>query len=320
MWEAKWEEQARMLGNRLQKKQRHLRKWARRNKVSCYRVYHLDIPELPFSIDWYGDKLHISEWRRNHPHPPEQHPLWQEWMLEAICDALHVDREDMYLKLRERQKGKKQYEKVAQEQERMVVEESGHQFYVNLTDYLDTGLFLDHRTTRQMVEQEAAGKKMLNLFCYTGAFTVYAAAGGATHTTSVDLSKTYLHWAQDNLVLNDLAGRHHRVIHSDVLAYLRDPVRERERYDIIVLDPPTVSKSKRMEGDFDIQRDYPFMVDRCLSMLSAGGHLYFSNNFRGFVFDEAVFAKASTWEEITHKTIPEDFRNSNIHRCWLATR
>jgi len=239
--------------------------------------------------------------------------------LEAISEALFVDRGDIYVKLRERQKGEQQYEKQAEEGARIAVEEGGHQFYVNLTDYLDTGLFLDHRTTRAMVQAEAEGVRFLNLFSYTGAFSVYAAAGGARSTTSVDMSRTYTLWAQDNLELNGFRGRRHRCIQSDVFAFLKDPARQDERYDLIVLDPPTYSKSKRMQGDFDIQRDQVFLIRTTLDLLAPGGRLYFSTNFRKFRLHEPAFADVA-WEEITHRTIPEDFRRSDIHRCWLMHR
>jgi 23S rRNA G2069 N7-methylase RlmK/C1962 C5-methylase RlmI len=315
-----WAEQAQMLANRLRKKQRHLRKWAKRNQITCYRVYHLDVPEIPFSIDRYNDKLYVSEWkRRRYPHEPEQHPLWIEWMLETICETLEVDRSDLFLKQRERKKGKSQYEKVSTEQHRMLVEESGLKFWVNLSDYLDTGLFLDHRNTRQMVREEAEGKRVLNLFAYTGSFTVYAAAGGATHTTTVDMSKTYLHWAHDNLEANELDGRQHRLIHSDVFAFLKDEARNREEYDLIVLDPPTYSASKRMEGTLDVQRDHFFMIRRCLELLSPGGVLYFSTNFRKFSLDDNAVRAAASCEEITNRSVPEDFKHSQIHRCWRIT-
>ena len=305
-YETRWAQQAEMLGNRLQKRQRHLRKWARRNQIQCYRVYHWDIPEVPYSIDWYDDKLYVSEWHKYHDHPLDQHEMWREWMLEAIAESLFVDRSDLYLKLRERQRGSQQYEKLAAEKSRMVVEEGGHKFYVNLTDYLDTGLFLDHRITRGMVQAQAEGKRVLNLFAYTGAFSVYAAAGGARSTTTVDMSHTYLDWAQANLELNGLTGRQHRIIHSDVFSFLKDPVRQKELYDIIVLDPPTYSKSKRMDGDFDIQRDQVFLIRSVLDLLKPDGVLYFSTNFRKFSLYEPAFEDVE-WEEITHKTIPEDF-------------
>lgn len=315
-FEAKWTQQGHTLANRLRKKQRHLRKWARRNQVTCYRIYHLDVPDLPFSIDWYHDALYISEWKKRHTHPEELHPIWLEWMYETICEALEIEREQLFIKQRERQKGVQQYEKFGEERQRHTVEEGGLQFWVNLTDYLDTGLFLDHRTTRGMVRAEAQGKRVLNLFAYTGSFSVYAADGGATHTTTVDMSNTYVQWAKDNMLLNGFEGEQHTFVQSDVFAFLKDAARNQEQYDLIVLDPPTFSNSKRMDGSFDVQRDHVFLVQRCLELLAPEGILYFSNNFKKFSLDEEAVREASEYKEITHKTIPEDFRGSKIHCCW----
>ncbi len=316
--ELKWRSQQEMLSNRLRKNKRKLKSWLKREKHTCYRLYDMDIPEIPFAIDVYEDHLHIAEYRRRHSYTDDEHAMWMEWMLEVISETLDVERHLIFTKTRQRQKGKAQYEKLGEETYRMEVSEGGHLFWANLSDYLDTGLFLDHRITRKRVEDEAAGKRFLNLFAYTGAFTVYAAAGGAAQTTTVDMSKTYLRWARENLELNDLWGRQHRLIHSDVFAFLNAPERGWDEYDLIVMDPPTYSASKRMEGTLDIQRDHVWLLNKTIALLATGGVLYFSNNFRKFDLDEDALEGVSV-TEITHQTIPPDFREQ-IHRCWRIVK
>ena len=244
----KWVEQASMWGNRLLKNKRHLRKWARREGVMCYRLYDRDIPELPFAVDWYDGHLHIAVYGWSEDESEEEYVAWLGVLLEHIGRILEVPAERVFLKCREKQKGLSQYTVFSKEGQRMIVKEGGHQFWVNLSDYLDTGLFLDHRPTRKMVELEASGKRFLNLFSYTGAFTVYAAAGGARMSTSVDLSKTYLAWAKDNLSLNGFDLGVHQLHHGDVFAFLQKAKQQKKCYDLVVLDPPTFSNSKRMEG------------------------------------------------------------------------
>ncbi len=317
-WEEHWTAQQSMLANRLRKNKRRLKSWLRREQVSCYRLYDCDIPEIPFAIDVYDDHLHISEYRRRHSYSEEEHAMWAEWMLESIRETVGIERDKIFVKLRQRQKGRQQYEKVSEETYRIQVEEGGHQFWINLSDYLDTGLFLDHRITRRMVGEESNGKRLLNLFAYTGSFTVYAAAAGATHTTTVDMSRTYLRWTQKNLELNHLWGEQHRLIHSDVFAFLQEQQRSSERYDLIVLDPPTYSASKRMEGTLDIQRDHVWLLERGMALLAPGGTLYFSTNFRKFQLDEEKLQDIDM-TEITSQTIPPDFRD-RIHRCWTMCR
>lgn len=268
-------QQAHMLANRLSKRARHLRKWARREGVSCYRLYDRDIPEIPLAVDWYEGRLHIARYQRESD-PGDD---WLEAMAHAAADALGVPRKQVYLKSRERQRGLAQYERVGEFGEVVVVSEGGHRFGVNLTDYLDTGLFLDHRITRAMVGREAAGARFLNLFSYTGAFTVYAAAGGARETVSVDLSNRYLEWARHNMELNGHDGPEqrgvHRYVRADVMAYLRDPgvygAGSSGHFDLAVLDPPTFSTSKKMSGVLDIQRDHVELIERTLHLLRPGG-------------------------------------------------
>lgn len=305
-------QQADMLANRLRKRARHLRKWARREGVRCYRLYDRDIPEIPLSIDWYDGRLHVTRYQRQLEHGPE----WVEAMAAAAAAALDVPPERVYLKERRRQRGTAQYERLARREERIEVGEGGHRFLVDLGDYLDTGLFLDHRPTRARVEAEAAGARFLNLFCYTGAFTVYAAAGGARETVSVDLSRTYLDWAEDNMVLNGFTGPAHTFVRADVDVYLDQT---RPGFDLAVLDPPTFSNSKKMAGVLDIQRDHVGLINRTLALLRAGGVLYFSTNYRRFKLEaEAIGARELL--DITAETIPPDFRDTRVHRCWRMVK
>lgn len=292
-----------MFHNRLRKVARHRRKWARRAGVACYRLYDRDIPEVPLVVDWYAGRLHVADAARGGALPD------LDAFLVAAGEALGVVEDAIFCKRRERQRGSAQYSRFAREGAVFEVPEGGHRFQVNLSDYLDTGLFLDHRRTRARVQSEAAGKRVLNLFAYTGSFTVYAAAGGATQTVTVDLSTTYLDWAAANLRLNGLEGPTHQLIRADVLQWLRAARLERPRYDLIVLDPPTFSNSKRMRDTFDVRRDHARLIADTRALLAPGGALYFSTNARRFRLDAAVAA-----EEVTD--IPPDFERSRPHRCW----
>jgi 23S rRNA G2069 N7-methylase RlmK/C1962 C5-methylase RlmI len=231
--------------------------------------------------------------------------------------VLELPAERIFTKQRKPQKGKEQYEKVDTRQHERIVQEGGLKFIVNLSDYLDTGLFLDHRPNRELVRTQAKDKRVLNLFAYTGSFTVYAAAAGAASTLTIDLSNTYLDWAQRNLELNGLEGPQHRFLRADVLQWLEQPVRE--TYDIIILDPPTFSNSKAMLDVLDVQRDHPGMIRACARRLGPGGVLYFSTNFRKFKM-EVEELEGFEVKDITAQSIPNDFRNSRIHYCWAITR
>jgi 23S rRNA (cytosine1962-C5)-methyltransferase len=300
------------LANRLRKSARHLARWARREGLAAYRLYDRDIPEYPYAIDRYDDWLHVQlfEGRRE----LDDAAIAQH--LAAIGDALAVPRAQVVLKRRARQRGRVQYEKLADDAPGFVVSERGLRFEVNLNRYLDTGLFLDHRDTRRMVGAEARGRRMLNLFAYTGSFTVYAAAGGARETLSVDLSHTYHDWLRRNLRLNGLddPGRH-RQIAADVDRYLAEARAAGERFDLIVLDPPSFSNSKRMRTSFDVQRDHALLLARTLALLAPGGTLWFSTNRQGFALAPELAADPR-WEEITARTVPPDFRRRLPHRCW----
>ncbi|MFZ5470836.1 MAG: class I SAM-dependent methyltransferase [Myxococcota bacterium] len=304
-----------MFENRLRKNARHRHKWARRSGLSAYRLYDRDLPEYPFAIDWYDGRVHLVEYPRRKALRTGDAVLLRSEVLQAVQAVLDVPPERIYTKTHLPQPwGRTQYERQAEGSERFVVEEQGQKFWVNLGDYLDTGLFLDHRLTRARVRAEANGRRFLNLFAYTGSFSVYAAAGGARSTTTVDLSNTYCAWAENNLALNGVGGAHHRVVRADVRAWLRQAAARRERFDLVVLDPPSFSTSKKMTGTFDVQRDHPQLIADTLALLVAGGVLYFSTNFQGFHLDERAVAGLSV-EELTPRSIPEDFR-PGIHRCW----
>lgn len=311
---AKAREQAALFGRRLSARARHLRRWPAKRGVTCYRLYDRDVPEIPLVVDRYEDYLHLGEYDRPHDRGPAEHADWLDLMARTAGEVLEVPRGNVFMKRRERQLGLSQYERFAEQGRTLVVHEGGLKFRVNLSDYLDTGLFLDHRQTRAMVRQAASGKRLLNLFGYTGSFTVYAASGGAAATTTVDLSNTYLQWAEDNLSLNHLADRRHRMVRDDALSFLKHH-RPGAAYDLAVVDPPTFSNSKKTERVWDVQRDYLELLTRLVELMSAGGVIYFSTNFRRFKLDESALPRLSV-REISRQTVPEDFRNRRIHRCW----
>lgn len=309
---ARLSEGAQMFANRLQKNLRQLGKWARREQVSCYRLYDADMPEYALALDVYQDWVHVQEYAAPRSIDPDKAQGRLLDALAAIPQALGISPQRVVLKRRERQSGTRQYERQGTEGRFQEVSEAGVKLLVNLTDYLDTGLFLDHRPMRVRIQREAAGKRFLNLFCYTATATVHAAKGGARSTTSVDLSRTYLDWARRNLALNGFSERN-RLEQGDVMAWLEA---ERESYDLIFIDPPTFSNSKRMEGVFDVQRDHVQLLDLAMARLAPGGVLYFSNNFRKFQLDEHLSARYAV-EEITAQTLDPDFaRNNRIHRAW----
>ena len=307
--------QARMLKNRLLKNQRRLGHAARRIGVTCFRLYDGDIPEIPLYVDRYEEKIHVSLLRRRWIEEEEEE-IWQNAMVDTIAETLQVPPDDLYIKTRQRQRGISQYEKFGQKGRDFVVHEGGLKFLVNLSDYLDTGLFLDHRITRDRVRQEAAGKHVLNLFAYIGSFSVYAADGKARTTTTVDMSNTYLDWARENFKINHLLSSDHIFEREDILQWLKfESPRRQNRYDLVVFDPPTFSRSKKMNQDLDIQRDHSWLLALILKMTAPGGVIYFSNNFRGFRL-QADQLGLSSIEEITDQTVPPDFQYSRPHRCW----
>lgn len=307
-----------MFENRLTKVFRHISKSARRQHITCYRVYDDDIPEFPFSIEIYEDHAYIAEYSRKHGMDDEAHEAWLDNCLELISRILEIPPSNIWVKQRQRKENRQsQYEKLSAESHILTAHEAGLNFKVNLSDYLDTGLFLDHRITRGMVRNEAEGKKVLNLFCYTGSFSVYAAAGGAAEVTSVDLSKTYLAWAEENMHLNGFKGPQYIYEHADVLQYLDNL--KINTYDLVIMDPPTFSNSKRMKDFLDIQRDHVTLLNKVLMATKKGGIVYFSNNYRRFVLDTENI-EASSIKDITAQTLPFDFQQKLIRKCYKLVK
>jgi 23S rRNA (cytosine1962-C5)-methyltransferase len=310
------EEKLQMFRNRLTKVFRHVSKLAGRQSISCYRAYDHDLPEFPFCIELYGDRVYLAEYRRRHGMTEEEHEAWLESCLPVIREVLGMPDDAIYWRQRQRKAGRQgQYEKLASQKEFFVVQEAGLSFKINLIDYLDTGLFLDHRITRGMVRSESKDKKVLNLFCYTGSFSVYAAAGGAVQVDSVDLSRTYLQWAEENMRLNDsLTGSTtSHFIHADVKQWLDEA--PADYYDLVIMDPPTFSNSKRMKDFLDIQRDHAELLNKTLHAVKQGGTLYFSTNFRNFRLESEKIA-ASSIKDITGATTPFDFQGKLFRWCY----
>lgn len=309
--------QADEFANRLRNRARHLRRWPKRG-ITCYRLYERDVPDVPLVVDRYEDALHLAEFARPHDRSPAQHADWLDLMARTAGEVLEVPRARVFLKHRDRQRGDSQYERVDTRGARFVVNEGGLKFMVNLSDYVDTGLFLDHRLTRQMVQAAAMGKRVLNLFAYTGSFTVYAAAGGAASTTTVDKSATYIDWARENLELNGFTGHEHQLIRSDIREFI-DSLKPRDQWELAVVDPPTFSNTRDNDEVWDVQRDHAVLLSRLAHNIAPGGVVYFSTNFRRFKLEEAALADY-TIRNITRQTIPEDFRNERIHACWQLMR
>ncbi len=312
--------QGEMLCNRVKKNVKRLRTWIQREHVECYRLYDRDIPEIPLVIDWYEGRLYIAEFNRKHASEDCGGALWMKTVVAMTALELEVATDKIYYKVRDRQRGQKQYQARGAEGNRVVVDEAGHKFLVNLVDYLDTGLFLDHRRTRGMVAAECSGKSVLNLFCYTGSFSVYAGAAGASNTLGIDLSATYLEWARANLNLNNLDRTRNRLRRGDVLEELAELKHSGERFDIAVVDPPTFSNSKRLESVFDIQRDHVELLMAVDAVLAPDAVVYFSTNHRRFSLDEAALSSKFSIFDVSAKTLPVDFRDKKIHRCWRLER
>ena len=306
------EEKFIMFRNRLTKVYRHVSRKAERLHVSCYRVYDHDLPEFPFCVEIYEDKLYVAEYKRHHGFTEEQHDEWIRKSIEVLSEVFHVNPGNIFLKQRKIKRGRTdQYRKTAEQKNEFIVYENDLKFIVNLSDYLDTGLFLDHRVTREVVKKESGGKKVLNLFCYTGAFSIYAAAGGASEVVSVDLSKTYLGWAERNMQLNGFVintalgdGGTYKYVNADVMRYVE--TLPANYFDMVILDPPTFSNSQRMDEFLDIQRDHVKLINDCLSGLKKNGVLYFSTNSKKFILDKNKI-KATSIKDITKATTPFDF-------------
>lgn len=308
---------AEMFANRLRKNLKQLDKWARKQDIQCYRVYDADMPEYAVAIDRYGDWVQVQEYAPPATVDPVKAVERLERVMAAVPAVMAVDPGKVVLKQRRRQSGKQQYEKLDQQEQFFEVKEGNARLLVNLQDYLDTGLFLDHRLLRQYIHKEAADKRFLNLFCYTGVATIQASVGGAYSTTSVDMSATYLDWLRRNLALNGLSEKLNEVIQADCFQWLRQAAAERQGYyDLIFMDPPTFSNSKRMQDTLDIQRDHVALIEAAMRLLSANGELLFSNNLRSFKLDEAALNDYEI-RCITPETIDRDFaRNSKVHHCW----
>ncbi len=301
--------------NRLGKNLKHQFKWAKRLNIEAWRIYDRDIPQFPFAVDVYGEHIHLQEYDTGWLIQPQEYRKWLDAVVEAVVFVSGFPKEHIHLKQRSRQKGLQQYEKTGSDGEDFIVCEHGRRFWVNLDKYLDTGLFLDHRNTRKRIGDTAQGKRFLNLFSYTGSFTVYAATGGAVSSETVDLSNTYLDWARRNFALNAINENQHRIVRADVFVYLQEAAVEKKQFDIIVLDPPSFSNSKKMQDILDIQRDHGLLIDGAMKLLSADGVLYFSNNLRSFELNEQLGQRYSV-KDISKQSVPEDFRNKKIHRCW----
>lgn len=304
--------------NRLKKNIAKIGKWARKEKLDCYRVYDADLPDYNVAIDVYLDQLVIQEYAAPKDIPEEKAKRRLTDIIRATIQVTGTPANKVVLKVREKQKGRAQYQKLSQQSETLVVNEYGVKLSVNLHDYLDTGLFLDHKITRRKLGEMAQGKDFLNLFAYTGSGTVHAACGGAKSTTTVDMSNTYLEWAKENMKLNGQVGRQHRFEQADCLQWLE---KSTAQFDLIFIDPPTFSNSKRMEQSFDVQRDHIQLMKNLKRLLRSGGTIVFSNNKRHFKMDlESLADLGLQANNISHQTLPMDFsRNKHIHNCWVIT-
>ena len=304
--------------NRLKKNVKQVRKWAKQQGIDCYRVYDADLPDYNVAIDCYQDFVVIQEYQAPPSVPQATAEKRLTDVLLAVPDILDCHAEQMVVKQRRKQKGKSQYQQQDEDDLQLVVEEYGARFKVNLTQYLDTGLFLDHRLTRKMVGEKSKGKDVLNLFAYTGTASVHAALGGAKSVTTVDMSKTYLRWASENFELNQLFSWQYKFVHADCLQWFAEATGQ---YDLIFVDPPTFSNSKRMEQTFDVQRDHVQLLGQLKDRLRQGGEIIFSNNKRQFKMDhDALAAQGLHAKNIDKQTLPLDFkRHADIHNCWVIT-
>ncbi len=305
--------------NRLKKNLKQLEKWAKREGISCYRLYDADIPEYNVAVDWYDGEVVIHEYAApaNVDEQIAQKRLFD--IVNLVPQVLGINNDAMVLKVREKQKGKEQYQALAKAGQYKQVSEYGAKFLVNLRDYLDTGLFLDHRLTRRAIQQQATAKSVLNLFAYTGSASVHAALGGARTVTTVDMSNTYLDWAKRNFELNGFTGKQYQFIQANVLEWLHGC---RNQFDLIFVDPPTFSNSKRMEDTWDVQRDHVKLLNLIAPLVAPGGKVIFSNNKRRFKLESAAL-NSSGWviKDISAQSLPEDFkRNPHIHVCFELTR
>lgn len=295
--------------NRIKKNVANLEAWAKKFTIDAYRIYERDIPDYPFIVDRYNDKFVVYDRSIDSIDQREDKLAHFPELISALKEIFSASDEQIIIKRRSRQKGENQYEKLSEQNRTEIVREGPAKFLVNLYDYLDTGLFLDHRLMRERIRKSADGKDVLNLFCYTGSVSVFAALGGA-RVTSVDMSQTYIAWAKENFALNDVRGE---FVTENALEWLAQP--HAERFDIIFLDPPTFSNSKKMDESFEVERDQTFLVESCMKLLKPGGVLYFSNNKRSFKLEPALSERYFV-RDITSATIPKDFRDQKIHKVY----
>ena len=300
--------------NRIRKNYRHFRKWAKRTGTDCFRIYDREIHGYPLAIDHYAGRfcVHYFSGKHDDGEPPQ---TVVDEITEVLEGIFGVNSEAIYWRTRIRREKRQQYQKAGETKEFFTVFENGVKFRVNLLDYLDTGIFLDHRETRKIVAEASAGKRLLNLFAYTCSFSVHAAVAGATYTKSVDMSNTYTDWGRENFILNQLPLKNNEIVRADCMKFLDEEIRSGKKYDVVVIDPPTISRSKKMDEMFDIQRDFVFLISKSLKLLDLGGVIFFSTNSRKFVFGDVTFQGCSI-EEISYKTLPLDFHDPKIHRCW----
>lgn len=312
---------AEMLANRLRKNAKQLKRWLMQEQISCYRLYDADLPEYAVAVDIYeGEQrwVHVQEYAPPASVDPKKAEQRLRDAMRAIVAALEIPRAQVFFKVRRQQKGSEQYQPLGDAREFHEVREGPCRLLVNFGDYLDTGLFLDHRPVRAYIREQARGKRFLNLFAYTGTATVHAAAGGASCTTTIDMSQTYLDWARRNMALNGYGDARHRYIQADCTAWLAEQsaAAHAPHYELIFLDPPTFSNSKRMDGTFDVQRDHTQLIHDAAALLAPGGTLIFSTNFRRFKMDETALAELQL-EDISSQMLPPDFaRNPRIHQVW----
>lgn len=316
---AEFENKDSAFANRLQKNKKNLKNWIKKEQIECYRIYDADIPEYNVAVDVYGEYLVIQEYAAPKTIDEDKVTKRLQEVIYFAPKVLDVPTDKVVLKTRAKQKGSNQYQKVAESKQSIVMSEYGAKLKINLWDYLDTGLFLDHRKTRQIVAKKSKGKSLLNLFAYTGSVSLQAALHGADAITTVDMSNTYLNWAQDNFKLNNLSGHKYQFLQADCLKWLKN---NKETFDIIFIDPPTFSNSKRMEDSFDVQRDHINVITDALNSLSQGGEIIFTNNKRNFKMDaEAIEKLGLVSKNISDMTRDKDFeRNKNIHNSWLISR
>ncbi len=302
-----------MILNRLRKNLKKRKPLLKGGEVEAYRLYEWDIPEYPYIVDVYKDQVVLYSREDDKIDADKKEHRYH--LMDALCELFNIDDDSIIIKERERKKGKNQYEKISRKNIKDEIREYQATLLINLHDYLDTGIFLDHRPMRQRIFSESEGKRVLNLFCYTGTVSVFAALGGASQVTSVDMSKTYLEWAEENFCMNGLEPTEHRFTRANVLDYIKN---SSEKFDLIFLDPPTFSNSKRMDDSFDVERDQVSLIEDTMKLLSDDGVLYFSNNKRKFKLDPVVSEKFSI-KDISASTIPVDFRDTEIHKCFKIT-